>query len=146
MDQEAKNSHMLRLRKAVLLQPRIRMTGGHIVLACLVLAQAVAAAERFPASPPLPVPRPRFEAPAANAPPAPSPTPPTLAAPLPAATPPLSTELPPNDPIVRLGAWPREEQREILRRCASEWDRMKREGTTKGMIWRDFLDSCLPDH
>jgi hypothetical protein len=55
------------------------------------------------------------------------------------------SELPANDPYVRLGKLPREEQREILRRCASDWDRMKREGAVTGRLWRDFLETCLPD-
>jgi hypothetical protein len=109
-------------------------------LTCVFLALGVSngmAAER---TPPFPVPRPRFEAPAQAPQAPPASTVPKTAPDQPKASVPAL-----HDPYVRLGEYPRDQQREILRRCAAEWDRKKRDGTTIGVIWRDFLGSCLPD-
>jgi hypothetical protein len=144
-EREVTNSQMLSLRR----MPRHRTSkaigAAVVLLACLGLSpDRAGAAERFPANPPMPVPRPHVDVPG-DAPTEPVKTPPPApsAPPATGSTRPL-TELPPNDPFVRLGHYPRDEQREILRRCATEWDRMKRDGTVTGKIWRDYLSSCLP--
>jgi hypothetical protein len=151
---------MLRLRQAAARKPRITSCGPLLLLVGLSLQAQCYGAERQPAStsPPLPVPRPRFDNPALNA----SPTPPATSSAAPAGsvmpgaapadaprpTPSAGTPAAPpvHNPLLRLNDYPREEQRAILRRCAADWERMKREGTIGGLIWRDFLDTCLPDH
>ena len=138
---------MLRLRQDDVPKSLTSLSSRRLALGLLsvLAAGAASGADR---APPLPVPRPRFDAPAAapQGQAAPGTTGSTSSA-VPAPVPATRNEEYPqgHDPFVRLNEYPREEQRVLLRRCASQWDRRKREGTVTGMIWRDFLEACIPN-
>ena len=133
------NSQMLmRLRQANATATRTSVSSSRLALAVsgLFISQALGADR----TPPLPVPRPRFDnsAPVLTAPGTTGSTSPAPAA--------RTEEFPQgHDPFVRLSEFPRDEQREILRRCASEWDHRKKEGKVTGLIWRDYLEACIPN-
>lgn len=89
-------------------------------------------AQGLPETPPLPPPRPTEYAPSG----------------LPLQQPPL----PPPSPVA-----PRANQaapvqthrpfdRAAMRACGEEWVKMKREGSTVGLVWRDFAAECIPRH
>jgi hypothetical protein len=50
--------------------------------------------------------------------------------------------LPPVDPSIPPPTLPRA-SREAMRRCALEWERMKREGHAGPPMWREFATKCL---
>ncbi|MBX9739088.1 MAG: hypothetical protein K2X62_03400 [Beijerinckiaceae bacterium] len=37
---------------------------------------------------------------------------------------------------------PKPEMRRRLTRCATEWQKLKRDGKDAGLIWRDFAETC----
>src|SRR3954449_2024048 len=117
----------------------MRRTLTSVVMASLLPSVAASALE---SRPPTPVPRPRALAPAApSAPAAPAPAPVDTSR----STDPASTgSTLPHDPLEQITAYPREEQRRMLRRCSVAWTQKKHDGSATGMIWRDFLETCLP--
>jgi hypothetical protein len=70
-----------------------------------------------------------------------SPAPLTSAVAPPPTPAPLS-ELPPLDVSVPPPTLPRA-ARATMRSCALEWEKLKLEGRTVGLMWRDFAEKCL---
>lgn len=114
---------------------------------CLIAGTQCLSAER---EVPMPKPRPRSitqqpAIPPVAAVPAPSPdTKPPVADAPPEREQTKTEAFVPHDPYLRLNQLPRDQQRSILHSCAAEWDRRKHTGTIAGLIWRDFLEGCIP--
>jgi hypothetical protein len=94
-----------------------------------------------PGAVPTPPRRPANRPPPAAAPSEPPPISPEPSRPLP---PPLSppAALPPLDLSVPPPTLPRA-SRQAMRRCALEWEKMKREGQVGSLMWREFATKCL---
>jgi hypothetical protein len=70
------------------------------------------------------------------------PSPPAPSAIAPPPRPALLSELPPLDVSVPPPTLPRA-ARATMRGCALEWEKLKLEGRTAGLMWRDFAEKCL---
>jgi hypothetical protein len=119
---------------------RGRAGAAFACFAVALLAAGDVRAQPLPATPPMPPPRPvmPYDPPKTPPPPQMEPTAPMPAERAREAPAPQPAAPAPVDPHAAHGV-----DRNLLRACAIEWERMKSSGAAAGKIWRDFASECV---